>query len=75
MKSNFNTVVFVARENLKVSGIAIALGHVHQMLAAGLGYTALLRSKRPQRRSLGSRGGLCDPRCPRNDRPCYCPRL
>lgn len=41
MKSNFNTVVFVARKNLKSSGIAISLGHVHQMLAAGLGYNSL----------------------------------
>lgn len=41
MQSNFNTVAFVARESLKASGTAIALGHVHQLLAAGLGYASL----------------------------------
>ena len=41
MQSNFNTVAFATRENLKASGIAIALGHVHQLLAAGLGYASL----------------------------------
>ena len=41
MQSNFNTVAFAARESLKTSGIAIALGHVHQLVAAGLGYASL----------------------------------
>ena len=41
MKSNFNSVAVVARENLKTSGFALGLGHIHQMLAAGLGYNSL----------------------------------
>ena len=41
MQSNFNTVAFVTRETLKASGVAITLGHTHQMLAAGLGYNSL----------------------------------
>lgn len=37
----FKTIAVIARAKMKASGSVIALGHVHQLLAAGLGYSSL----------------------------------
>ena len=41
MQASFNTVAVVIRDGLREADVTLSLGHVHQMLAAGLGYNSL----------------------------------
>lgn len=56
MQSNFNSVAVAVRKNLIEAEVTASLGHVHQMLAAGLGYGSYASYKASGEESPGLEG-------------------
>lgn len=56
MKSNFSSIAVAVRKNLVEAEVMASLGHVHQLLAAGLGYASYASYKASGEETHGLEG-------------------